>query len=96
MLKGRQIAGIYGRPARYISEKEVTMKSSHPIKRTNQPTKSTNYLFPSTMVSSFLALMACTTLTPKTQNHSANYIDPKATAANQSAQVSDPGYNWFY
>jgi hypothetical protein len=48
------------------------------------------------MVSSGLALMACTMLAPHTRNHAANYIDPRATATNQTTKDSDPGYNWFY
>jgi hypothetical protein len=40
--------------------------------------------------------MACTMLTPKTQNHAANYIDPRSHSTNQTTQNPDPGYNWFY
>jgi hypothetical protein len=72
------------------------MKLLNPINSTKKSTKFTNHVFPSTMVSSFLALLLCTTVTPKTQNHSANYIDPRPSTSNQTTQATDPGYNWFY
>ena len=72
------------------------MKLPNPINSTNKTTKPANHLFYSTLVSSFLTLMACTMLTPKTQHHTANYIDPRTHATNQTPQDSDPGYNWFY
>jgi hypothetical protein len=73
------------------------MKLPNPTISTNKTTtKSYNHLFCSTMVSSCLALMACTMLAPHTQNHAANYIDPRATATHQTTKDSDPGYNWFY
>jgi hypothetical protein len=72
------------------------MKSPNSINSTDTPTKSTNRLFYSKLVSSLLALMACTILTPKTNNHAANYIDPREHTTNQSTKDSDPGYNWFY
>jgi hypothetical protein len=72
------------------------MKLTNPINSTNKTTKSANHLFYSTMVSSCLALMACTMLAPHTQNHAANYIDPRATATHQTTKDADPGYNWFY
>jgi hypothetical protein len=40
--------------------------------------------------------MACTMLTPKIKNHAANYVEPRQPATNQTAEGSDPGYNWFY
>jgi hypothetical protein len=74
------------------------MKLPDPINSTNKTSKSTksaNHLFHSTVVSSCLALMACTTiLVPHTQNHAANYIDPRAT--HQTTKDADPGYSWFY
>jgi hypothetical protein len=69
------------------------MKLPCPINPTNKTTKSTNHLFYSTLVSSFLTLMACTILTP---NHAANYIDPHRQTTDQTAQDPDPGYDWFY
>jgi hypothetical protein len=48
------------------------------------------------MVSSCLALMACTILAPPTQNHAANYIDPRAAATHQTTKDADPTYSWFY
>ena len=92
----RSSKGIEPFPAQYISEKEVTMNLPNPINSTNKTAKPTNHLFYSTLVGSFLTLMACTMLTPKTQHHSANYIDPPTHATNQTTQDSDPGYNWFY
>jgi len=35
-------------------------------------------------------------LTPKIKNHTANYVDPRQHAAEQTAKDSDPGYDWFY
>jgi hypothetical protein len=35
-------------------------------------------------------------LTPKIKNHAANYVEPHQQAADQTAEGSDPGYNWFY
>lgn len=72
------------------------MKLPNPINSTNKTPKSTNHLSYSTMVSSCLALMACAMLAPHTQNHAANYIDPRAAATNQTTKDADPGYNWFY
>ena len=72
------------------------MKLLNPINSTNKTTKATNHLFYSKLVSSLLALMACTILTPKTNHQTANYIDPREHVTNQTTKDSDPGYNWFY
>ena len=72
------------------------MKLPNPINSTNKTNKSTNHLYYSTLVSSFLTLMACTMLMPKTQHHAANYIEPRQQATNQTTKDTDPGYNWFY
>ncbi|MBV8100395.1 MAG: hypothetical protein JOZ31_14690 [Verrucomicrobia bacterium] len=72
------------------------MKLPNPINSTNKTTKATNPLFYSTMVTSLLALMACTILTPKTNHPTANYIDPRQHATNQTTKDADPGYDWFY
>jgi len=72
------------------------MKLPNPINSTDKTTKPTNHLFYSKLVSSLLALMACTILTPKTNNHATNYIDPREHSTNQTTKDIDPGYNWFY
>jgi hypothetical protein len=66
------------------------------INSTNKIIKPTNHLCYSTLVSGFLTLMACSMLTPKIKNHAANYVEPRQHAADQTAESSDPGYNWFY
>jgi hypothetical protein len=68
----------------------------NPTNSTNKIIKPTNHLCYSTLVSGFLTLMACTMLTPKIKNHAANYVEPRQHAADQAAESSDPGYNWFY
>ncbi|MBV8215496.1 MAG: hypothetical protein JOZ08_19975 [Verrucomicrobia bacterium] len=72
------------------------MKLLNPIYSTNKTTKSTNHPFYSKLVSSLLTLAICTMLTAKTQNHGANYVEPREHATNQTVQDPDPGYNWFY
>ena len=72
------------------------MTLPNPINSTNKIIKPTNHLCYSTLVSGFLTLMACTMLTPKIKNHAANYVEPRQHAADQTSEVSDPGYNWFY
>lgn len=72
------------------------MKLPNLINSTNKNTKATNHLFYSKLVSSLLALMACTILTPKTNHQTANYIDPREHATKQTTQDPDPAYDWFY
>jgi hypothetical protein len=72
------------------------MKLPHPINSTNKMTKPANHLFHSALVSSLLTLMACTMLAPKIHHETANYIDPRSPATDQTAKDFDPGYNWFY
>jgi hypothetical protein len=72
------------------------MKLTDPMNVTNKILKPANHLLHSTMVSSCLALLACTTLAPNPQKPAANYIDPKARMANGTIKDSDPGYEWFY
>ena len=72
------------------------MKLPNPINSTNKIIKPANHLSYSTLVSSLLTLMACTMLTPKTNNHAANYVDPRPHATDQTTKDFDPGYNWFY
>ena len=72
------------------------MKLSNPLNLTNKISKPTNHLCYSTVVSGLLTLMTCTMLTPKIKNHAANYVEPRQHAAEQTAEESDPGYNWFY
>jgi hypothetical protein len=76
--------------------KEVTMKLPNPINSTNKTNKSTNHLFYSTLVSGFLTLVTCAMLTPKTQHHAANYVEPRHQATDQTTKDIDPGYDWFY
>ena len=76
--------------------KEVTMQLPNPINSTNRTNKSTNHLFYSMLVSGFLTLVTCTMLTPKTQHHAANYVEPRHQATNQTTKDIDPGYDWFY
>jgi RNA recognition motif-containing protein len=79
----------------YIGE-ETNMKLSNPINSTDKNPKSANRLFYSKMVSSLLAAMACTMLTPKINHSNANYIDPREHSTDQTTKNIDPGYNWFY
>jgi hypothetical protein len=72
------------------------MKLPNSISSINKIIKPANHLYCSTLVSGLLTLMACTMLTPKIKNHAANYVDPRQHAAEQNAEDSDPGYNWFY
>jgi hypothetical protein len=75
---------------------KVIMNLPSPINSTDKPTSPGNYLLRSAMVSSCLALMACTMLTPTPQNHAANYIDPKTSPTHQTANDAAPAYSWFY
>ena len=72
------------------------MKLPNPTNSTNKTTNRSNHLLRTTLVSSFLTLMACTMLTPKTQNHAANYVDPRPHSTDQTVPNPDPGYKWFY
>lgn len=72
------------------------MNLPNPMNSTNKIPKPANHLFHSTMVSSCLALMACTTLTPNTQKQTANYIDQKASPTHETTNDSNPAYSWFY
>ena len=72
------------------------MQLPNPINSTNRTNKSTNHLFYSMLVSGFLTLVTCTMLTPKTQHHAANYVEPRHQATNQTTKDIDPGYDWFY
>ena len=72
------------------------MKVPNPINSTNRIINPANHLCYSTLVSGLLTLMACTMLTPKIKNHAANYIERGQHTADQTAEDSDPGYNWFY
>jgi len=71
------------------------MKLLFPIKCTTKTTKP-NYLLHSALASGFLALAACSTLAPNTNNQTANYFDERPAATNQKTTNPDPGYNWFY
>jgi hypothetical protein len=71
------------------------MKLLFPIKRTTKTTKS-NHLLHSSLASGFLALAACSTLAPNTNNQTANYFDERLAATNQETNNPDPDYNWFY
>jgi hypothetical protein len=71
------------------------MKSLFPINCTTKTTKP-NYLFHSALASGFLALAACSTLAPNTNNPTANYFDERPTATNHETNNPEPGYNWFY
>jgi hypothetical protein len=72
------------------------MNLPNPINSTNRIAKPTNHLFHSKMVSSCLALMACTMFVPNTQKQAANYIDPKAGVTKETTNDSAPAYSWFY
>ena len=72
------------------------MKLPSPINPTNKTNKSANHLFYSKLVSGFLTLMTCAMLTQKTQHHTANCVEPRHQATNQTTKNIDPGYDWFY
>jgi hypothetical protein len=72
------------------------MKLLSPINCTTKTTTRSNHLSHSALASGFLALAACSTLAPNTNNQTANYIDERPAATNQKATDTDPGYNWFY
>ena len=68
------------------------MKLLFPINCTTKP----NYLFHSALASGFLALAACSTLAPNTNNQTANYFDERPSATNHVINNPEPAYNWFY
>jgi hypothetical protein len=72
------------------------MKLLFPINYTTKTTTKSNHLFHSALASGFLALAACSTLAPNTNNQIANYIDERPAATNQKTTNPDPGYDWFY
>jgi hypothetical protein len=72
------------------------MNLPNPMNSINKIPKLANHLLYSTMVSSCLALMACTMLAPNTQKQTANYVDPKASATHETTNDSNPAYSWFY
>jgi hypothetical protein len=76
--------------------KRLLMKSLFPINCTTKATTKSNHIFHSALASGFLALAACSTLAPNTNNQAANYFDERPVATNQKTNNADPGYNWFY
>lgn len=72
------------------------MNLPNPMNSTNKIPKPANHLLHSTMVSSCLALIACTMLAPHIQKQTANYIDPKASVTHETSNDSNPAYSWFY
>jgi hypothetical protein len=72
------------------------MKLLFPINRITKTTTKSNHLLHSALASGFLALAACTTLAPNTNNQTANYFDERPATTNQKTTNPDPGYNWFY
>jgi hypothetical protein len=72
------------------------MKLLFPINRITKTTTKSNHLLHSALASGFLALAACSTLAPNTNNQPANYFDERPAATNQKTTDTDPGYNWFY
>ena len=92
VLKG---AGNRIAPSPVYIGKRLLMKLLFPIKRTTKTTKP-NYLFHSALASGFLALAACSTLAPNTNNQTANYFDERPSATNHVINNPEPAYNWFY
>ena len=89
--------GIESHLHRYISEMNLPMKLSYPIKLPARGvSKNSHHLFHSALTSGFLALAACTTLAPNHSNQTANYIDIRPSASSQKIEPADPTYNWFY
>ncbi len=72
------------------------MKLLFPTNCITKTITKSNHLFHSALASGFLALAACSTLAPNTNNQTANYIDERPAATNQTTTNTDPGYNWFY
>jgi hypothetical protein len=75
--------------------KRLLMKLLSPINCTTKTTTKSNHLLHSALASGFLALAACSTLAPNT-NQPANYFDERPAATSQKTNNPEPAYSWFY
>jgi hypothetical protein len=72
------------------------MKLLYPTNSTNNLSTAFNHLFRSALASGLFAVAACFSVAPKIQNHTANYIDGRHRATEQSKNDAARDYNWFY